>query len=74
MSFEFGTDFLETEALLAAQEENYLALTDILDRMLPSEVRELCMAADRLRSASLAFLQVQEPLGASGSATSTSEA
>lgn len=43
-----ASPFLECQAILAAQEDNGEALTEILRKMLPGEVYALQSAADRL--------------------------
>lgn len=45
---KYGTNFLETEAILAAQEGDEETLKRILDEMLPGELRSLATAADFL--------------------------
>lgn len=43
-----ASPFLECQAILAAQENDAEALSEILRKMLPGEVRQLQFAADRL--------------------------
>lgn len=44
----YGTNFLETEAILAAQDDNHGELSRLVEQMLPGERASLAHAAERL--------------------------
>ena len=45
---QYGTDYLESEAILAAQEGREEDVQDILQKMLPNELQTLAGASDWL--------------------------
>lgn len=51
----YGTDYLETEAILAAQDGNIVELKRILEKMSPDERRRLARASDTLSAHISAF-------------------